>query len=69
MVIRGDASGPLFIWVNGRYLTQEKFVAGVRRALEVELQEPKLPNRSGENNGTMWHPRCLDQDDGRAQRT
>lgn len=35
MVVRGDARGPLFTWANGRYLTREKFVAGVRRALEL----------------------------------
>ncbi len=30
---RGKAPGPLFCWEDGRYLTREGFVAGVREAL------------------------------------
>ena len=33
MVLRGDSAGPLFKWADGRYLTREKFMAHVRRAL------------------------------------
>ena len=33
MVTRGSEPGPLFTWENGRYLTRERFVAGVRAAL------------------------------------
>ena len=31
--LRGDPAGPLFKWADSRYLTREKFVAHVRRAL------------------------------------
>ena len=41
MVMWGDTPGPLFIWADGRYLTREKFVAGVRRALEAAGLNPK----------------------------
>jgi len=39
MVARGDAQGPLFTWRNGQYLTREKFVKGLRSALE-EVRHP-----------------------------
>ena len=35
MVARGNTPGPLFIWEDGRCLTRERFVAGVRAALEA----------------------------------
>ena len=33
MVARGNSPGPLFTWEDGRYLTRDRFVAGVRTAL------------------------------------
>ena len=35
MVERGSASGPLFTWSNGRYLTRDRFVLEVRKALSA----------------------------------
>ena len=35
MVERGSASGPLFTWSNGRYLTHDKFVLEARKALSA----------------------------------
>ena len=34
MVARGCAPGPLFTWEDNRYLTRDRFVAGVRSALQ-----------------------------------
>ena len=33
MVKRGSTEGPLFTWSNGRYLTRDRFVTEVRKAL------------------------------------
>ena len=33
MVERGSTEGPLFMWSNGRYLTRDRFVTEVRKAL------------------------------------
>ena len=35
LVVRGSATGPLFTWKNGLFLTRENFVAAVRKALET----------------------------------
>ena len=35
LVARGMASGPLFIWDNGHFLTRAHFVTEVKRALEL----------------------------------
>ena len=41
MVARGQDSGPLFKWENGRFLTREAFVAAVRKALAEAGIAPK----------------------------
>jgi hypothetical protein len=33
MVMRGSVPGPLFIWENGQFLTRERMVAELHRAL------------------------------------
>ena len=33
MIARGGDPGPLFTWADGRFLTRDRFVAGVRAAL------------------------------------
>ena len=35
MIERGSASGPLFMWSNGRYLTWNRLVLEVRKALSA----------------------------------
>ena len=35
MVERGNSSGPLFTWSNGHYLTRDRFVLEVRKALSA----------------------------------
>ena len=35
LVVRGRSAGPLFTWKRSLFLTQENFVAAVRKALEV----------------------------------
>ena len=63
MVVRGDAPGPLFIWANGRYLTREKFVTGVRRALELAgLDSKRYAGHSFRVGAATIAARCGIQD-------
>lgn len=41
MIQRGSQPGPLFCWEDGRYLTREGFVTGVREALSAAGVEVK----------------------------
>ena len=71
MVRRGNATGPLFQFRDGRFLTRARFVAAVRSALPGKggvgckiVFRPQFQNWCGDDSSVLWHTGFIDQDAG-----
>jgi len=70
MVQRGSGGGPLFLFEDGRYLTKDRFVVAVRRALRRAGLDPiRYAGHSSYDGGPAGDPGFTHQDAGRAQPT
>ena len=70
MVRRGTAPGPFFRFSDGRCLTRDLFVSGVKSALQaaggglLEVCGSQLPHQGGHDSGAVWSARFPHKDPG-----